>query len=333
MAAKIQFRRDTAANWSSANPTLSSGELGLVTDTGQYKIGNGSAAWNSLSFSALTGIFASLPLDAIADPSAPSSGLVAYSKSVSGKNLLKIIGPSGLDTAIQSALWGNGIISVSPGVTTALSYFGQGAFTAVGTVSHPSLNANTLRESTRRAIVTSAATANAASELRYAATQCWRGNGAGLGGFFATFRWGVSTTVANQRQAIGVWASTAATATTQQPSELVNGVWVGNDTADTNLQLMCNDATGTASKIDLGANFPVSNANAIFELVLFAKPNDTAINYRVQRLDSPAVAEGSLTTDIPGQTVFLTPHYYANNGGTAAAVVLNFYRYYCETDY
>ena len=55
MAVQIQFRRDTAANWTSANPTLASGELGLETDTGQFKIGNGTTAWGSLSYGGLVG--------------------------------------------------------------------------------------------------------------------------------------------------------------------------------------------------------------------------------------------------------------------------------------
>ena len=52
---KIQLRRDTAANWTSANPTLSSGELGYETDTGKFKIGNAAGtAWTSLSYAAVT---------------------------------------------------------------------------------------------------------------------------------------------------------------------------------------------------------------------------------------------------------------------------------------
>lgn len=47
---KIQFRRDTAANWSSTNPTLAAGELGFETDTQKFKIGNGSTAWTSLAY-------------------------------------------------------------------------------------------------------------------------------------------------------------------------------------------------------------------------------------------------------------------------------------------
>ena len=50
MANKIQIRRDTAANWTSANPTLSQGEQGYETDTGKLKIGDGSTAWTSQVF-------------------------------------------------------------------------------------------------------------------------------------------------------------------------------------------------------------------------------------------------------------------------------------------
>jgi hypothetical protein len=46
----MQQRRDTAANWTSANPTLLSGELGYETDTSKFKIGDGTTAWNSLDF-------------------------------------------------------------------------------------------------------------------------------------------------------------------------------------------------------------------------------------------------------------------------------------------
>lgn len=50
MADRIQFRRDTAANWTSANPTLAQGEPGYETDTARNKIGNGTSPWNSLPY-------------------------------------------------------------------------------------------------------------------------------------------------------------------------------------------------------------------------------------------------------------------------------------------
>jgi hypothetical protein len=50
MAVIIQFRRGTAAAWTSANPTLAEGEVGYETDTGKHKIGDGSTAWTSLDY-------------------------------------------------------------------------------------------------------------------------------------------------------------------------------------------------------------------------------------------------------------------------------------------
>lgn len=50
MATRIQLRRDTATNWQSNNPVLSSGEVAISTDINKIKIGNGVATWTSLSY-------------------------------------------------------------------------------------------------------------------------------------------------------------------------------------------------------------------------------------------------------------------------------------------
>jgi hypothetical protein len=51
MPTRIQARRGTASEWTTANPTLSAGELGFETDTGLFKIGNGADNWSTLSYS------------------------------------------------------------------------------------------------------------------------------------------------------------------------------------------------------------------------------------------------------------------------------------------
>jgi hypothetical protein len=48
---QIQLRNDTAANWNSSNPVLASGEMGVDINSGNYKVGDGVAHWNSLHFS------------------------------------------------------------------------------------------------------------------------------------------------------------------------------------------------------------------------------------------------------------------------------------------
>lgn len=50
MATRIQLRRDTAANWTAANPVLAQGEEGHETDTGKRKVGDGVTAWAGLPY-------------------------------------------------------------------------------------------------------------------------------------------------------------------------------------------------------------------------------------------------------------------------------------------
>ena len=51
MTSRLQNRRDTAANWTTNNPTLAAGEIGYDTDTAKFKIGTGSANWSTLGYS------------------------------------------------------------------------------------------------------------------------------------------------------------------------------------------------------------------------------------------------------------------------------------------
>jgi hypothetical protein len=53
--AKIKFRRDTAAAWTQANPTLAQGEPGFEHDTGLLKIGDGETEWVDLDYASGSG--------------------------------------------------------------------------------------------------------------------------------------------------------------------------------------------------------------------------------------------------------------------------------------
>ncbi len=52
---QFQFRRGTASEWTSANPTLAAGEMGIETNTSLFKIGNGATGWSGLSYGGLQG--------------------------------------------------------------------------------------------------------------------------------------------------------------------------------------------------------------------------------------------------------------------------------------
>ena len=52
---QLQFRRGLSTDWTSNNPTLASGEMGIETDTQKFKVGDGTTAWNSLGYGGIMG--------------------------------------------------------------------------------------------------------------------------------------------------------------------------------------------------------------------------------------------------------------------------------------
>jgi hypothetical protein len=128
------------------------------------------------------------------EPPSPSAGfLLQYSKSIAGRMMPKIKGPSGIDTAMQTALFQNRVLLYVPSTGTTGTGSGTGlgpVWTSGGTVSHPTpastapAISNQMRRTRYANVVTTTdqtlgIKAAAADSLSY-----WRGNAAGLGGFF-----------------------------------------------------------------------------------------------------------------------------------------------------
>jgi hypothetical protein len=114
MASIIQIRRDTASNWTSANPTLAQGELGIETDTLKVKAGTGSGNWASLSYLIDTGGYVT----------ATYSGNVAITGSLAGDNIK-------LDGNTVSSTNTNGNIQLFPNGTGYTELYGN---TNAGTI-------------------------------------------------------------------------------------------------------------------------------------------------------------------------------------------------------
>jgi len=267
------------------------------------------------------------------EPAAPASGNIqVYSKDIAGRMMLKWKGPSGLDQVVQPGMFFSAVRMLIPNGNNSVTTWGL-PNTVVGTLTAPTFATTNMKTSVNRIRIVSASTANSASEMRAAVNQVWRGNAAGLGGFFYSATFAVNSTTANQRTFVGLANTTGAISASSAPSSLTNIVGVGWDSADTTLQLMYNDGSGTATKVNLGANFPANNTAAVYEITLFAPANGSNITYRVKRLDTDVVSNGTISTDLPSNTTFLTRHEYMNNGGTAAAVDLEVMRVYLESDY
>jgi hypothetical protein len=100
MADIIQIRRDTAANWTSANPTLAQGELGVETDTDKIKIGDGSTAWTSLGYLIDTGIYL-LASNNLSDLASSATALTNLGLTATATELNYV---GGVTSAIQTQL-------------------------------------------------------------------------------------------------------------------------------------------------------------------------------------------------------------------------------------
>lgn len=90
-------------------------------------------------------------------------------------------------------------------------------------------------------------------------------------------------------------------------STLTNIVGVGSETGDTNLQVFHNDASGTATKIDLGVNFP-ANRNAgsisttVYSIELYNEQNSSNVNYKIKNNETGDIATGTISTNLPLNT-------------------------------
>jgi hypothetical protein len=333
MARRVQLRHGSAADWEDANPILLDGEMGIVDDDFTYKIGNGVDHWLDLDFVTLSGSFTTATFtNQSSDPSSASSGtLIVYSKGVASRSMLKMIGPSGLDVALQPAFFNNSIILIAPSSGSAYTILGTPTPTVTGTTSHPQITSGAgFAAGVRRAIVTSAATAGSIAQLRSTQYQCWRGDTAGQGGFFFNLRFGIQTTTSDAHFQTGLFNATSLTAATT-PSAQINWIGVGYDATDTNMQFMYNGSSGTATKVDLGSQFQRSG-NGIYDLTLFSAPNGSEIGYRVTRIDTGDTVEGTISTGIPAASLSLAWHAKLHNNTTASAVVFSFVRMYIESD-
>lgn len=108
---KMAQRRDTAANWTSANPTLLAGEIGIESDTLKWKVGTGSTAWTSLGYIPAF----SLSAYPLVNADIASAAAIAYSKLATLTSGNIVLGSSA-NVATSTAVTGDVTIS-NTGVT------------------------------------------------------------------------------------------------------------------------------------------------------------------------------------------------------------------------
>lgn len=198
----------------------------------------------------------------------------------------------------------------------------------LGTVTFPAPTNASYYARLNRARFATNAVANGEASYFNANPFLWFGNAAGLGGYRVEFRFGVDTKVATTRIFVGL-ATANPVITVSDPSALLNIIGVGADAADANLQIMSNDGAGVATKVNLGASFPIA-ANAVYRAVFVAASNGTSVAYTVTREDVAAVATGTIAADLPSNTTLLSPAMAIGNSATAAVAALGFVKIQAE---
>lgn len=275
-----------------------------------------------------------IDLPDVATPAAPSAGnLRLFTRSQAGRQLLAMIGPSGIDVNLQPAFFRNSIYMWLPGTGTTLSINFGTSFTArnngtSAAQAHPTKASTNAMTSLNRATFGTGTTAAGASGVQSAVTVAWRGNAAGLGGFFFFARFGVETLASDMRVAVGLSANNATMAA--DGSTWANSILLVKDSADSTWQIATRNGS-TLTKTPTGCTV---TQGQILDLILFATPNGS--NVRVRLVDAVTgtvyIDDVEITATLPVATTFLfmQAHCQSVSGTTAKLLALN--RMYCETD-
>ena len=305
--------------------------------TGEVQYNNAGAFAGAADVEIETG---QLRLAAIATPTAPAAdGVKLFGRSVGGRAMPAFMGPSGLDSALQPHMGHNRVALMRAiGSSTVLHVLGMLSGTTGTATSAAVGTTNRHSRMARLEYLATTASTSAVVGFRGSSAQWTLGaSTAGDGGFHMVYRWAPATGVATatHRAFAGMRGNTAAPSDVE-PSTLTSMCGMGWDAADTNIQFMHNDASGIATKIDLGASFPVPTVDrtSVYEIALFAPPGTTqSLSYEVTDLVSGAVATGTVTTDLPATSQLLVPYNYMSVGGTSSVVGIAIMGLYIESDY
>jgi hypothetical protein len=353
--ARFVIRRDTAANWTAANPVLLQGEWGFETDTGKLKIGDGATAWSALSYYSFAGAtnvkINSNNLQLTTPGSTPAaadpSSVIPYPVDMANRFMLAMRGPTGAATLLQPSIFSNNIMMFNPqsGTVGSGSNSFQTAWISTGTVTHPTPAATDVASSGRRTSYTNVvATVNQqlGPRCNTDSERCFfRGNVANTGGFFFFARSRLTIPASTTRLFAGLQGVSASytVCTTDTPTGPYCGlshVTTDPSTGYGALNFVTHDGTTrNAQPINLTTADLVTNS-PVLEFSMYCAPNGGTIFFRLDDVSNGFTYTNSTTANLPGATAMMSPQCQASNGTanvTVSTVSINVYKIYVESVY
>lgn len=312
MPFRIRPRRDTASNWSAANPVLAEGEMAFESQLGGtflMKVGDGTTAWNDLPYSPIRGLDEAtivLMENQASIPVAPLQGFTkVYARSIAGKSTLQYIGPSGLSTPLQPSFFQNNILLINANATSSITSIGN-SVTTVGTISHP---VATDQYGHMANFVTAATAAATAGTGNNSAMWARGGPGALCSGFFFSARlafpdssYDESGSGSGTRFFAGLTsgalaASVGATVPTGDYCGF-NRQRVNGGLLDDNFFFMTRNNVET-TRIDTGVPFV---AEKVYDFYIFCAPQGTEVFWRLDNITDGTSFSGSTGQTLPTST-------------------------------
>lgn len=111
-----------------------------------------------------------------------------------------------------------------------------------------------------------------------------------------------------------------------EPDTILNFIGLIAKSTQANLQIASNDASGTATMVDLGASFPANSTGAnMYELILWLISDGTAIRpivYQVTDRIARAGVTGTISSDLPAAGTTLGAHIARAVGAGSSAVTV-----------
>lgn len=258
-----------------------------------------------------------------------STGGKPYGDTNSGLAQLRWLPQLGIDAPLQRKL-GYGTIGIATPAATG-TLFAEGHFAGAalqntaGTTTNKTYSNTSVLSCKTRYIMAASTAANQVVTVRMGNTApsgLIMNDSAYGGGTLLTMTLGFPVYSSGQRIFMGYQTLTSNISGTVDISTLVNMFGIGKDVADSTLQWMHNDSTGTATKSSTGVTV---NTNNIYVIEIFVPSNSTAIYgvlYEMTNTACTVVSSYNTSSNIPTVGTRLYFQQFIGNAATGIATSL-----------